>query len=170
MEFAGMNYLAVLAAAAASFMFGGIWYGALSKPWMAAVGLDEETIKASNASGKGTWAFITAFVSQLVMAYVLAGVIGHLGKEQVTLVNGLISGAFIWLGFVATTISVNHTFQLRFGTLTLIDTGHWLGVLLIQGAIDWPFRCLTVLTGGFDADCRDHDSCSRPGGLSRLLQ
>ena len=135
MDFAGINYFAVLAAAAASFMFGGLWYGALSKPWMAAAGLDEAAIKASNASGKGTWLFITAFVSQLVMAFVLAGLIGHLGKGQVTVVNGLISAAFVWFGFVATTIAVNHGFQLRSGMLTLIDGGHWLGVMLLQGLI-----------------------------------
>ena len=34
-----------------------------------------------------------------------------------------------------TAIAVNHSFQMRLGTLTLIDGGHWLGVLLIQGAL-----------------------------------
>ena len=48
---------------------------------------------------------------------------------------GIISGFLLWLGFVITTMAVNHTFQGARRSLTLIDGGHWLGVLLIQGAI-----------------------------------
>ena len=43
------------------------------------------------------------------MAFMLAGVIGHLGA--VNLKNGVISGALIWLGFVITTMGVNHAFS-----------------------------------------------------------
>jgi hypothetical protein len=69
------------------------------------------------------------------MAWVLAGLIGHLGKDQVTLRNGLISGVFVWLGFVITVLVVNYGYQGAKRALTLIDGGHWLGVLLIQGAV-----------------------------------
>jgi hypothetical protein len=41
----------------------------------------------------------------------------------------------VWLGFVATTLVVNNTFQGAKRSLTYIDSGHWLGVLLLQGAI-----------------------------------
>jgi hypothetical protein len=135
MQFAGLNFVAILAAAVASFMFGGVWYGVLSKPWMAAAGLSEEAVSASHKRGGTTYLMALAFVAQLIMAVVLAGLIGHLGPEQVTLRNGLISGLFVWAGFVLTAITVNHSFQMRLGLLTLIDGGHWLGVLLIQGAV-----------------------------------
>jgi hypothetical protein len=69
------------------------------------------------------------------MAWVLAGVIGHLGPGEVTLRNGIISAAFVWLGFVITTLTVNNAFQRARWALTLIDGGHWLGVLLLQGAV-----------------------------------
>ena len=69
------------------------------------------------------------------MAFVLAGVIGHLGQGNVTLWNGIVSGAFVWLGFVITTLATNHGFQGQKLTLTAIDGGHWLGVLAIQGAV-----------------------------------
>ncbi len=135
MQFAGINYVAVLASAIASFMFGGVWYGVLSKPWMAAAGLSKDVIQASHKSGGTTYLMALAFVAQLIMAFVLAGVIGHLGADQVTLRNGLISAVFVWAGFVLTAITVNHSFQMRLGMLTFIDGGHWLGVLLIQGAV-----------------------------------
>ena len=41
----------------------------------------------------------------------------------------------LWLGFVIPTMVVNYAFHGARQTLTLIDGGHWLGVLLIQGAI-----------------------------------
>jgi hypothetical protein len=125
-----VNYLAVLLAAAASFLFGGVWYGILSKQWMAAIGKTPEQIKAQ---GSAAVPMVIAAFCQLVMAYMLAGLMGHIG--QLTFRGGIISGVLVWLGFVATTLIVNHSFQGHPRALTLIDGGHWLGVLLIQGAI-----------------------------------
>jgi len=134
MDFAGISNLAVVLAAAASFIFGGVWYGILSRQWMEAANVSPEDMKRND--GKSVFTpYVVAFIAQLVMAYMLAGTIGHLGTGQVTLRNGLISGAFVWGGFVMTALIVNHAFQGQKKTLTLIDGGHWLGVLLIQGAI-----------------------------------
>ena len=69
------------------------------------------------------------------MAWVLAGLLGHLGPGQVTLINGLISGAFCWLGFVITTMVANNAFAGRDPRLLLIDGGYWLLVLLLMGGI-----------------------------------
>jgi hypothetical protein len=41
----------------------------------------------------------------------------------------------MWLGFVITTLAVNYSFGQRRPMLTVIDGIHWLGVLVIQGAI-----------------------------------
>lgn len=132
MEFAGLSYYAIVLAAIVSFMFGWLWYGVLfPKQWMAAVGKTEEDVK----DGPSPVPFVIAFFAQLVMACVLAGIIGHLGSGQVTLKNAVISAALVWLGFVITTLTVNHTFQGAKRALTLIDGGHWLGVLLLQGAV-----------------------------------
>lgn len=131
MNFAGVNYLAVVVAAVASFIFGSVYYMALGKSWMAALGKTEADMKANMSPVP----FIVAAVAQLVMAFMLAGVIGHLGQGMVTAKNGLIAGFFVWLGFVATTLAVNHGFQGARRSLTLIDGGHWLGVLLIQGLV-----------------------------------
>jgi hypothetical protein len=40
MNFAGMNYLAIVVAAVAAFAFGAAWYSALSKPWIRATRID----------------------------------------------------------------------------------------------------------------------------------
>jgi hypothetical protein len=133
MTFAGINYLAILIATIAGFAFGAAYYMSLSRPWLAAVGKTKEQIAAE---GRGSLVpFIVSIVALAIMAWVLAGGIAHLGPGQVTLRNGIISALFMWLGFVVTTMAVNNAFGQRKVSLTVIDGIHWLGVLVIQGAI-----------------------------------
>jgi hypothetical protein len=127
MAFAGMNYLAVLIAAVAAFAWGAAYYMTLSKQWLAAVG--------QAAPNRSPAPFILSFVALIVMAFVLSGSIAHLGPGLVTLKNGIISGAILWAGFVATTVFVNNAYPGRKYMLSLIDSIHWLGVLVIQGAV-----------------------------------
>lgn len=130
MDFAGINYVAVLVAAVASFFVGWPWYRTFGRHWAKALGKDPD-----NPSPPHAKPFIFLGVSLLVMAWVLAGLIGHLGQGQVTLMNGIISALFVWAGFVVTTMATNYAFQGRPITLTLIDGGHFLLVLIVQGAI-----------------------------------
>jgi hypothetical protein len=129
MQFAGTNYTAVLVAAVAAWLFGTLWYTALAKPWLKAARLDRADMR------RGVAPFVVSFVADLVMATVLAGALGHLGPGQVTPINGIVSGAILWAGFVATTFAVNHRFQGFGWNLTLINAGHWLCVALIMGAL-----------------------------------
>jgi hypothetical protein len=123
----------VVIAAVAGFMLGWLWYGVLfSRQWLNAVGKAEAEIKGGDPTPAP---FIVAFVSLLVMAWILAGLIGHLGVGQTSLRHGVVSGAFCWLGFVITTMVVSHAFEGARMSLTLINGGHWLAVLLLQGAI-----------------------------------
>ena len=61
--------------------------------------------------------------------------IGHLGTGEIILWNGVISGFFVWLGFMATTVAVNQRYEGFGWDLTIIDAGHWLGVAIIMGAV-----------------------------------
>jgi hypothetical protein len=67
------------------------------------------------------------------MAWMLAGLLGHLGA--VTLRNGVVSAAFVWFGFILTTMIVNYSFASRDKRLLLIDGGNWLVVLVVIGAV-----------------------------------
>ena len=137
MTFAGINYLAVLIGAVAGWIAGAIWYMALAKPWMTAVGISRDAIEASKSKPGASLPFVLAFVACVIMAWVLAGLIGHLG--QVTVRSGVISGAFCWLGFVITTMLVNNSFAMRNRMLLLIDGCYWLVVLVLMGAIIGAF-------------------------------
>jgi hypothetical protein len=77
--------------------------------------------------------FIVSFVAELIMAWMLAGLLGHLGVF--TMMNGVIAALFAWLGFIATTIAVNERYQGYGWDLTFINAGHWLGVAVIMGGI-----------------------------------
>jgi F0F1-type ATP synthase membrane subunit c/vacuolar-type H+-ATPase subunit K len=129
MQFAGLSYVAIFIAAAAAFLFGAIYYGVLRKSWMEAARIDPKQAKMRPSL------FVTSFICELIMAWVLGGVLGHLGPGQVTVMNGMISGLFVWAGFIATTIAVNQRYQGFGWKLTFIDAGHWLGVVILMGAI-----------------------------------
>ena len=125
------NYVAVLAAAVAGWLLGAAWYGVLGKQWMNALGWDEEQIRGQRKMPLA--AMIVSFVALLVMAYLLAGIMAHVGPATIRI--GVLSGALVWLGFTITTIAVNNAFQMRNPMLTIIDGGHWLAVLVLQGAV-----------------------------------
>jgi hypothetical protein len=133
MDFAGMNLLAVVLAAVVTFMFGGLWYGVLfSEAWLLACGKNRDEV---HEASPGQTPFIISFIGLVVMASVFAGVLRHIYGPGMTMGDGLITGAFMWLGFVITTMAVNNAFRGANRQLTLIDGGHWLGVLLLQGAV-----------------------------------
>jgi hypothetical protein len=135
MTFAGLNYLAIVIAAIVAWLAGAVWYMSLGKVWTAAQGLTLDEVHARKAKPGAYLPFIYCLVAELVMAWVLAGLMAHLGSGQVTLLNGVVSGAFCWLGFVITTLFVANSFAMRDIRLVWIDGGHWLIVLVLMGTI-----------------------------------
>jgi hypothetical protein len=127
----------VLIAAAAGWLLGLGYYTLLAEPWAAALGTSVEHLhreRAANAGKLAGWGpFAVAFVADLVMAWVLAGIVFHM--QVTTLRGGLITAALAWLGLVATTTAVNNMLGGRRIMLTIIDGGHWLLVLLLMGAV-----------------------------------
>lgn len=130
------NYTGILIGAVAAWIFGAIYYTALGRIWLAAQGKTIEQCKAEQA-GKSKLMFylpfLLSFIGALIIGVVLYGIMTHTGLF--TARAGAISGAFCWLGFVLTTITINNAYQGRRWCLTAIDAAHWLVVLIIIGAI-----------------------------------
>ena len=129
-----INFVAVLAAAVAGWLVGAVWYGVLGKQWMAALGWTEAD--CTGPDGKRhmpAGPMVLAFVAQLIIALMLAGLMGHMGSANPQ--TGIVSGILVWLGFVVTTNAVGNAFQKRKIMLTVIDSGHWLVVLIVVGAV-----------------------------------
>jgi hypothetical protein len=137
MTFAGINYVAILVAAVAGWLVGAVWYGLLGKAWVAAQGRTMDEFKAQQAAMVGKFSgqlpFIFPFLANLVMAWVLAGMVGHMGS--VTIRSAVISALFAWVGFIVTTMLVNNAFTGRRYMLLAIDAGHWLAVLVLMGIV-----------------------------------
>jgi hypothetical protein len=112
--FSGLNFIGVIAAAIAGFAFGAIYYSALSKSWVDATGRTEAELRGEGGKMRTTPFLVAAPFS---------------------IRGGLITGFFVWLGFVITTLSVNYAFQNMKPKLIAIDGAHWLGVCLIIGAV-----------------------------------
>jgi hypothetical protein len=73
-----------------------------------------------------------------VMAVVLAMIWGG-GLAAASPTDVLRTSVILWVGFVLTTLAVNHAYQAQKRSLTVIDGGYWLGVLLIEGIVLWLF-------------------------------
>jgi hypothetical protein len=131
-----VNWISVLAAAVAAWLFGGVYYTSLGKWWMAAQGKTAEQCGAEMAGKSGAAKaapFILVFIGEVIMAWAMYGVLFHM--NMFTARAGAISGAALWLGFVVTTITANNAFAGRRPMLTVIDSAAWLGAMIIIGAI-----------------------------------
>ena len=127
-----MFYVGILTAAVASWLAGAVWYNVFGNAWLLALGKTKAELMGP--SGKPSPVpFVLSFLAELVMAFVLATMLPRLGA--VTIGGGITAGLLIWVGFVITSIGVNHAYTNQKPALTAIDGGHWLAVLLIQGAI-----------------------------------
>src|SRR5581483_12403848 len=98
MPYMRMNYLAILIAAVAAWIFGAIYYGILGPVWMSAAGI-------SAAGSMPIGPMIVSFVAEVVMAWSLSGMVGRLGVEQITVHTALIYAVTGWLGFAMTSRS-----------------------------------------------------------------
>ncbi|HZS62986.1 MAG TPA: DUF1761 domain-containing protein [Xanthobacteraceae bacterium] len=135
MTFGGVSYLGIILAAVAGWLVGAVWYTVFGRVWQEAAGVSAAKMKKAQNEPGFYLPFVLAFLAQIVMAWVLAGLVAHLGPGQFTVRNAVISGAFVWLGFVMTTLIVNNSFAGRDRRLLLIDGGHWLLVLLVMGVV-----------------------------------
>ncbi|WDR01738.1 DUF1761 domain-containing protein [Devosia algicola] len=124
-----MNWLAIILAVVASMALGMGWYMALSRQWLEALGKKPEDINSADPSP-----YVWSVAVQLVMAYFLAVLIPAL-TGAINPTNGALVGAQLWVGFVVTAMILNHRYQGANWSLTFIDAGYLLGVLVVQGVV-----------------------------------
>lgn len=127
-----INYLAVIAAAASAFFFGGLWYSpkVFGAIWGRAAGYtvpSDDTKKQKH----GPIVFTISFLLSLVAAYVFAIYLG----EDPELGTATKHGFLIGLGFVATSFGINYLFARRSMKLLLIDAGYHIVQFTLYGLI-----------------------------------
>jgi len=130
-----INIWAVLAATLAHFIIGGLWYSPVLfvKPWMRAMGISQKEFEKKAKKNSPAKAMTISFFTGLLMSYVLAYLIDY--AQASTIAQGLQIGAWLWLGFVATSTLSPTLFEGRNTKLWLINVSYELVALLVMGAI-----------------------------------
>ena len=129
MDFLAVNWLAIVLATVASMALGAAYYGVLSAQWLAASGRTKEDIDP-----KDFMPYVWSVIVQLIMAYFLAVLTPPLAGAM-TIGHGLQIAFLMWLGFVLTSMILNHRYQGKPWSLTIIDSGYILAALLVQGLV-----------------------------------
>lgn len=102
----------------------------LGKIWIASLDKSEEELKEDFNKLK---ICIVCFFAQIVMAYILARIMSYLGAS--TPQDGIRVAFMAWLGFVATTMTINLINEGKKFSQFLIDSGFHFIVLMIYGII-----------------------------------
>jgi uncharacterized protein DUF1761 len=113
-----VNYLAVIAAAVATFALGGLWYSPalFGKAWQREAGVSEERMKSANM----TLIFGLTFVLSLIAAWVFALFLGPRPPMSLGLGAGFSAG----LCWVAASLGINYLFERKSLKLWLINGGY----------------------------------------------
>jgi hypothetical protein len=124
-----INYLAVVAAAAAAFVIGGAWYSPVlfGNAWMRETGLSDEQLKRRNLG--------LVFGLSFVLALVIAFNLGAFLSGPPDLAWGATAGALAGIGWVATGMGITYLFESRSMKLFLIDAGYHAVTFVVMGAI-----------------------------------
>jgi hypothetical protein len=130
-----VNPWAVVTAAVAAFLVGGVWYSpiAFARPWMAVTGLTEEGIKARKDAGR---VFGGSFALTLVASANLAF---FLGGADTTIAWGATAGALAAVWVVAG-LGVIYLFERRPLRHFFVNAGYQAVVFPLMGLILGAWR------------------------------
>lgn len=109
-----MGIVSVIAAAAAGWIVGGIWYGLNARRWMSAAGLTEQTVNRKDP---------VPYVASFLLLIVVAGMTRHVfsGAGIATPGAGLVAGLGLGLFVAAPWLVTNYLYARRPPMLMLID-------------------------------------------------
>lgn len=124
----------VLSGAAAFFLVGMVWYGALfGKAWQTAAGMSEEQVQSDN--------MVLIFGLCFVFEVLIAAVLWHLLERTNPAPHVVMMMAVGFAGGVMIpAMSINYLFQRKPLALFLIDGGHFLLGMAAMGGLFILFR------------------------------
>lgn len=135
---AEVNWIAVIVAAVASFLIGGVCYGALfGALWPKLHGYDNEEMMKKLQQAQGS-VFGKFFVCYLLMAAVMA--LALTGFTDPNWLTGMGVGFLAWLGVGLPETGIQNSAHRKPMAAFLIDTGHQMAYLVVTGAILGAWR------------------------------
>lgn len=121
-----ISWLAVLLAALAGFLVGGLWYSVLfAKVWQREAGVSDDQLKRGTVR-----VFAGSFLLSAVASVELAAFIGAAGVGF-----GALAGLAVGAGWVAAAVGVNYLFERRSLALFAINAGYNMVTFTAMGAI-----------------------------------
>jgi Protein of unknown function (DUF1761) len=129
-----VNLIGVLLAAVSSMAVGAFWYAkpVFGAEWQALIKLTDKQMAA-----KAAMALTIAFLTSLVMAYVLAHVafLSNNFFKHSFLQDAVTTSVWMWLGFQGLRVIMHDTFEQRRKKLTLINIGNDFATIVVMGLI-----------------------------------
>lgn len=134
MNIFAVNWLAVVLAALAGFVVGGLWYGPLfGKKWMAAAGLNEEQLKSHNIATTYGFTFLLSLLASWTLAH------GFATYPDLAFSVMVLTALGVAIGFVVPALWTNYLFSQKKGALYWIDAGYWLLFYTSMGLVHAAF-------------------------------
>jgi len=129
-----INFPAVIVAAVAAFLVGGLWYSPLlfQKAWMTANRFTDADVNAGGTGRIFGWSLVLCVVMALNLAAFLAG-------PDTTVAWGATAGA-LTAGWIAPGIAVVALFERRPLSYMLINGGYWLIAMTLMGTVIGAWR------------------------------
>lgn len=129
MDFASINWLAVVVCVVIAMISGFIWYHpkVFFPAWWSGIG------KSGQVGNPNPMIYVFTILAAIVQAVSLAFVLNTMGSN--TAATGALAGFMLWLGFVAPTNLVNKLFAGHGFKVWAIEAGNHLLNFLLFGAI-----------------------------------
>jgi hypothetical protein len=124
------NYLAIVVAAIACFVFDAIWYSLFLQQWLRGVSRTLNDLKATGVSEY--WPYAIALAMAMVMAAAISCITQLTGPQ--TAARGIRVGVLLSLAFVVTAFATEYAFEWRW-QLFAINAGYSLIGMSLMGAI-----------------------------------
>jgi hypothetical protein len=129
-QFGPVNWIAIAAAVGSAFVIGGMWYSPLLfvNSWLEMSGVDKPAFDAGLRK-----ALFADLLSAAAMALILNQVLRWSGATG--LASGLLVALLVWMGFVASVLITEVTYEHRPFAFFAISSGYRLVTLEVMGAI-----------------------------------
>ncbi len=130
-----INVVAVIAAALAAFVVGGLWYSPLlcGAAWMRANNFTEDQVRSFRKSRMFGWSIPLLLIMAMNLAIFLA-------DDQTDWIWGMTAGALAGVGWVATALAVVALFENKTWTYIFINAGYNIVTFTLMGLIIGAWR------------------------------
>ena len=133
LDLGSLNYLAIIVGVVINQVLGAAWYRTWGKPWMTDVGITMEDVEAMKGTSQQWVPYVVAIASALIFTFVLALLLQGIDADGV--INGLLLGLLVAVGFIATSYATTYSFEGRSLRLFLINIGYPLVSYAVIGIL-----------------------------------